>query len=150
MDNLFITRGLINHAVYLDKELWITFYDIEKCFDIHWLEDCINSLWDLGEKDDMFYLIHLLNTKASVTIKTPIGDAHPLLLSNLVKRGTVLGPVFNNCSLDRFSQESFSYQFGSVEIKTSLFADDISDPNSCKTTATLSNKVLEDIKHQSV
>ena len=29
-----------------------------------------------------------------------------------------------------------------------MFADDISDPNSCKTTATLSNKVLEDIQHQ--
>ena len=65
-----------------------------------------------------------------------------------MKQGTVLGPVLNNCSLDRFSQESFSYQFGSVEIKTSLFVDDISDPNSCKTTATLSNKVLEDIQHQ--
>ena len=102
----------------------------EKCFDSLWLEDCI---WDLGVKDDMLYLMHLLNTKASVTIKTP----------NLVKQGIVLGPVLNNCSLDRFSQESFSYRFGSVEIKTSLFVDDISDPNSCKTTATLSNKVLE-------
>ena len=77
-----------------------------------------------------------------------MGDTHPLLLSNLVKQGTALGPVLNNCSLDRFSQESFSWQFGSVEIKTSLFLDDISDPNSCKITATLSNKVLEDIQHQ--
>ena len=121
VDNLFITRGLINHAIYLNKELCITFYDIEKCFDSLWLEDCINSLWDLRVKDDILYLIHLLNTKASVTIKTPMGDTHPLLLSNLVKQGTVLGSVLNNCSLDRFSQESFSYQFGSVEIKTSLF-----------------------------
>ena len=30
VDNLFITRGSINHAVYLNKKLWITFYDIEK------------------------------------------------------------------------------------------------------------------------
>ena len=136
----------------MNKELWITFYDIEKCFDSLcdslWLEDCINSLWDLGVKDDMLYFIHLLNTKASVTIKTPMGDTQPLLLSNLVKQGTVLGPVLNNCSLDRFSQESFSYQFGSVEIKTSLFVDDISDPDSCKTTATLCDKVLEAIQHQ--
>ena len=71
LDNLFITRGLINHAVYFNKELWITFYDIEKCSDSFWLEDCISSLWDLGVKDDMLYLVHLLNTKASVTIKTP-------------------------------------------------------------------------------
>ena len=96
----------------------------------------------------MLYLIHLLNTKASVTIKTPICGTHPLLLSNLVKQGTVLGPVLNNCSLDRFSQESFRYEFGSVEIEISLFVDDISDPNRCKTPATFSNKVLEDIHHQ--
>ena len=113
-----------------------------------WLENCINSLWDLGVKHDMLFLIHLLKTKASVTIKTPMGDTHPLLLSNLVKKGTFLGPVLTNCSLDCFSQESFSCQFGSVKIKTSLFVDDISGPNSCNTTATLSNKVLEDIQHQ--
>ena len=109
VDNLFITRVLINHDVYLIKELWITFYDIEKCFDNLWFEDCINSLWDLEVKDDVLYLIHLLNTKASVAIKTPMGDTHPLLLSNLVKQGIVLGPVIDNCSLDRFSQESISY-----------------------------------------
>ena len=61
-----------------------------------------------------------------------MGDTHPLLLSNLVKQSTVLGPVLNNCSLDSFSQESFSYQFGSVEIKSSFFVDDISDPNAVK------------------
>ena len=33
VDNLFIIRGIINHAKYLGKELWLTFYDIEKCFD---------------------------------------------------------------------------------------------------------------------
>ena len=33
MHNLFVLRGLINHSKYLKKkELWITFYDIEKCF----------------------------------------------------------------------------------------------------------------------
>ena len=59
MDNLFILRGIINHANYLGKELWLTFYDIEKCFDSLWLEDCINSLWDLDVKDDILCLIYL-------------------------------------------------------------------------------------------
>ena len=44
VDNIFILRGLIDHSKYLKKKLWITFYDIEKCFDSLWLEDCINSL----------------------------------------------------------------------------------------------------------
>ena len=53
VDNLFIVRGIINHATYLNKELWPTFYDIEECFDSLWLEDCINSLWENGVRDDM-------------------------------------------------------------------------------------------------
>ena len=107
VDRLFILRATVNHAKYLNKELLITFYDIEKCYDSLWLEDCTNSLWDLGMKNDTLFPIYLMNTKASVTIKTPMGDTYPLILSNLVNQWTVLGPVLNNCSLDRFSKESF-------------------------------------------
>ena len=33
VDNLFILRGVIDYALYLGKELCITFFDIKKCFD---------------------------------------------------------------------------------------------------------------------
>ena len=99
VDGLFILRATVNHAKYLNKELLTTFYDIEKCFDSLWLKDCINSLWDLEVKDDTRFLIYLMNTKASVTIKTLMGDTCPLILLNLVKQETVLGPLLNNCSL---------------------------------------------------
>ena len=98
VDNLFILRDIINPANYLGKKLWLTFYDTEKCFDSLWLEDCINSFWDLDAEDDILCLIHLKNMKATVTIKTPLGDTNPLFLSNFVKQGTVFGPVLNNCS----------------------------------------------------
>ena len=117
VDNLFILRGIINHANYLGKELWLTFYDTEKCFDSLWLEDCINSLWDPDAKDDILCLIYLMNIKVTVTIKTPLGDTDPLFLSNFVKQGTVFGPVLNNCSLNKPSTDSISYNFGSVQIK---------------------------------
>ena len=32
-DNLFILRGAIDHSKYLQKDIWITFYYTEKCFD---------------------------------------------------------------------------------------------------------------------
>ena len=85
VDNLFILRGIINHANYLGKELWLTFYDVEKCFDSLWLEDCINFLWDLDVTDDILCLIYLMNIKVFVTIKTRLGDTDPLFLSNFVK-----------------------------------------------------------------
>ena len=73
MDNLFVLMATVNLAKYLNKELLTTFYDIAKCFDSLWLEDCINSFWDLGVKDDTLFLIYLINTEASVAIKTPMG-----------------------------------------------------------------------------
>ena len=42
--NLFILNGIIDHSKYLGKGVFITFYDIEKCFDSLWLQDCINAL----------------------------------------------------------------------------------------------------------
>ena len=142
VDNLFILRGIIDHANYLGKELWLTFYDIEKCFDSLWLEDCINPLWDLGVKNDVLCLIYLMNIKATVTLKTPFGDTDPLFLSNFVKQGTVLGPVLNNCSLNKLSTDSIGYNFGSVQIKSMEFVDDLADPNRDKQSAQASNAVL--------
>ena len=133
VDNLFILRGIINHANYLGKELWLTFYDTEKCFDSLWLEDCINSLWHLDVKDDILCLIYLMNIKATVTIKTPLGDTDPLFLSNFVKQGTVL--------LNKLSTDSIGYNFGSVQIKSMEFVDDLADPNRDKQSALASNSV---------
>ena len=39
-DNLFILQGIIDYAMYLGKQLWIKFYNIEKCFDSLRPEDC--------------------------------------------------------------------------------------------------------------
>ena len=77
-----------------------------------------------------------------------MGDTYQLILSNLVKQLTVLGPVLNNCPLDRFSKESFGYNFGSVGIKQLEFVDDIANPSSSRQTAVLSNKLLENIQHE--
>ena len=56
-DNFFILRGIIDHSNYLGKELWISFYDIEKCLHSLRLENCINSLWNCGVQNDILYLI---------------------------------------------------------------------------------------------
>ena len=148
VDNLFILRGIVNHANYLVKELWLTFYDTEECFDSLWLEDCINSLWDLDVKDDILCFIYLMNIKATVTIKTPLGDIDPLFLSNFVKQGTVLGPVLNNCSLNKLSTDSIGCNFGSVQIKSMEFVDDLADPNRDKQSTRASNAVLQAIQHE--
>ena len=76
VDNLFLLRGPLDHAKYLGKEVWVTFYDIEKCFDSLWLQDCTNSLWKNGIKDDILSLVYFLNTKANIVIKSPFGETN--------------------------------------------------------------------------
>ena len=44
--------------------------------------------------------MYLLNAKASVTVNTPFGRTPVFELKHIVKQGTVLGPILNNCSLD--------------------------------------------------
>ena len=148
VDNLFILRGIIDHSVYLNKPTFVTFYDTKKCFDSLWLEDCINSLWENGVQDDTIYLIHLLNAKASVTVNTSFGRAPVFELKHIVKQGTVLGPILNNCSLDTICRDGSGYHMGHAVIKPVEFVDNLADLNHNIQSASVSNKIIEQIQHE--
>ena len=59
--------------------------------------------------------------------KGPFGNMEPVQINSIVKQGTVLGPVLNNCSLDENCAEGQGYITGTVEIKALEFVDDIAD-----------------------
>ena len=123
----------------MGKELWISFYDIEKCFDSLWLEDCINSLWNCGAQNDILYLIYLLNRNADIIVKTPFGDTEACTIPNLFKQGTVLGPILNNCSLGEISDNGQNCQDGEVKVSPLEFVDNIVDINDGIAPAASSN-----------
>ena len=79
----FILREVIDHSKYIQKEIWITLYDIVKCFDGLWLEDCINLLYENGVKKDILDLIYKTNHKAEIVVKTPFGDCNPIFVEIL-------------------------------------------------------------------
>ena len=89
-----------------------------------------------------------MNIKATVTIETRLGDSCPLFLSNFVKQGTVLGPVLDKGSLNKLLTDSIGYNFGSVQIKSMEFVDNLADPNRDKQSAPASNAALEAIQHE--
>ena len=96
----------------------------------------------------MLSFIYLMNTKVQVTIRTPIGESQPFICSNVVKQGTVLDPVLNNCSINDFSKSSCPYYFGNTEIKSLEFVDDITDLNDDMISAQVSCKVMENMQEQ--
>ena len=93
MKNLNVLRGLIDHSKYLEKCCGLLFYDIEKCFDSLWREDCINSSWQCGVDDDILYLIYPLNRKADITVRTPVRNTQSFEVCHLVKQETVPGYI---------------------------------------------------------
>ena len=105
----------------------VNLFQHRKCFDSLWLEDYINSLWKNGVANDILYLVYLMNRRANIVIRTPFGNIRLFTTNSLVKQGTSLGPILNNYSLDEVCAHSDSYQYGTVEIKSQEFVDDIAD-----------------------
>ena len=105
-----------------------------------WLEDYINSLWENGVKGNTLSLIYCSNGKANVVAKAPFGESDPLSFMNIVKQGTVLGPVLNNVS--------YGHHLGSVQIRSLEFVDDIADPNHEKNSSLNSKRIIEQIQHE--
>ena len=58
-----------------------------------------------------------MNQSAEIVVRTTFGDTDSFRVVNLVKQGTVMGPVLSNCSLDQVCKEGNPYQYGTVEIK---------------------------------
>ena len=63
-DNVFVLNA-INNSVINGKEdpVDIQIFDVEKCFDALWVDECINDIYDAGLNNDKLVLLYLENTK---------------------------------------------------------------------------------------
>ena len=86
-----------------------------------------------------------MNRRANIVIRTPFGNTETFTIDSLVKQGTSLGPILNNCSLDKVCAHCDSYQYGTEEIKTLKFVDDIADADKGSPQVLHSHKIITDI-----
>ena len=89
-----------------------------------------------------------MSKDAHITINTPLSRTDPFVLENLVNQGIILGPVLNNCSLDRITKEGSGYQMGLASTKSSEHVDDIADVNRKFSSLCYNNKLIEKIQHE--
>ena len=89
-----------------------------------------------------------MNHKAEIVVKTPFDDCNPIFVENIVRQSTALGPVLNNCSLDKVCDESESYQIETVNIKSLEFVDDIFYSNDGIFQAGKSNSIIVSVQGQ--
>ncbi len=130
-DSTFLLNGMIDHARYLNTELFLTFYDYTTCFDSLWLEECMIVLWDLGIRNELFSLIFLLNESSVIRVNSPFGMTRPFECPRIVKQGTVLGPTLCSSSTAELCDRNTigGVLAGSTVISNLLYVDDTTDVN---------------------
>ena len=130
-DSLFLVNAVIDHAKYLKKQVFITFYDYSTCFDSLWLEDSMISLWDLGVRSDLFALIYKLNETARIRVKTPFGMTNHFDCPRIVKQGSVLSSNLCSSSTAQLCDQNLmgGVYTGTFVINDVLYVDDTTDLN---------------------
>ena len=141
-DVIFITNGLIDHALYLNKSLYITSYDFATCFDSLWLEDCLLCLRDIGVSHKILHLLYELNKRARITVKTPLGKAPPFTVENIVKQGSVWGSKMCCSSTAEVCDEDVvgGASIDDMTIHSTVYVDDCNRFNSDVSDAELSHE----------
>ena len=93
VDHLFTMRAIIDYYCVINKDLYIFFGYLEKCFDKLWLKDCITELWKTNIPANEAYLVYLVNKQRKIQIETPMGMANKIEVDKIVRQGTVFGPI---------------------------------------------------------
>ena len=58
-DNIFVINAILNSIKKGNEEACdITIYDIEKCFDSLWVQECMNTLFENGLQNDKLVLLY--------------------------------------------------------------------------------------------
>ena len=101
-DNIFVLGAVMNEAIQGTKEpVDVTVYDVEKCFDALWVQECINNMYDAGLQNNKLNILYFMNQHAEVAIKTTSGITERTSMSNLIMQGTVWGSLFCTATMDK-------------------------------------------------
>ena len=147
-DNIFVINAISNSVIKGKEEpVDIQIYDVEKCFDALWLQDCINDLFEAGLQNDKLPLLLLENLNAQVAVKTPNGISRRTSIKNIIMQGSVWGSLMCTTSMDKLAQtvyenEDLVYWYkGVVAVPPICMVDDILAVQNCSKKSVKINAV---------
>jgi hypothetical protein len=137
-DNLFVINAISNSCKQgVDEPCDINVYDVKKCFDSLWLQECINDLYESGLTNDKLCLLYHENKTARIAIKTLSGKTDRFTIYNTVMQGTVWAGLMCTCTMDKLGQQAYNdkhtlYRYkNSVDVPPLQMVDDIIAVSKC-------------------
>ena len=111
----------------IGKKTYLVFGDAVKCFDKLWLKDCIVELYKMGIAPDDLLMLYLMNEKAKIKVKTPIGETDMFEVKEIVKQGTIWGPEMCCVETDAINRvgENCTTAIGDVLYGILGYVDDV-------------------------
>ena len=91
-DNIFVLSEIIRKNRKMGRKTYIVFGDAIKCFDKLWLKDALVELFQAGCSPQDIEMIYKMNKETVISIETPSGKTDKMLIGEVAKQGTVLGP----------------------------------------------------------
>ena len=89
--HLFLFRAIVDDYRSKNKDLYVFYGDLEKCFDRLWLKDSLLELWRAGMTAKEVMLLYEMNKKCLITIETPFGRTDGIEVEEVVRQGTIWG-----------------------------------------------------------
>ena len=123
-------------------------YDLTKCFDGLWLEECCNNLFEAGVIDDKLAMVYEGNYINQVAVRTAGGLTERRNVERIVTQGGVTGPVCCAVQTDKMgidalsNNEYLNMYIGKVGIPTLAMVDDIAKISVCGTPAVSDNAYI--------
>ena len=137
-DNIFVMNAITNYVIKEKSEpIDIQVYDVEKCFDSLWLQECINDLYEAGLDNDKLPILFYENQNAKVAIKTQQGITSRVNINNIVMQGSVWGSLFCTTTMEKlgklcYENKELLYKYKNVvDVPPLGMVDDILSIQKC-------------------
>ena len=148
-DNLFVINAITNSVKNGGENACdVQVFDVEKCFDSLWVQECVNTLYENGFKNDKLALLYEETKNAQIAIKTPNGTTQRKNIQNIIMQGTVFGSIICTSVMDKLAQIFYQnpdliYKYkDKVDVPVLGMVDDVLSVTKCSSQTVASNATI--------
>ena len=87
-DHLFLLRGIMSIAISQKRNLFLTFFDVQKAYDRADVSNMLHIMWQAGVRGKMWRILKGLSTNLTATVKTRFGPSPQIVRFTGGKQGS--------------------------------------------------------------